>query len=426
MVGFSSLALANLVRYYNWGKIKYLATASLFVGLGVLTRVETIILFVTLTAFGILIGKGKQAIKKILSYAIFPMLAVIGVYFALSLIIMGRIDLGLAGKSYDSFEMNQSILTGGDISLARQETRRLFGTQEENQGSIFRAIMRNPPAFALRIFANAKTIPVNYLSFFGKKLGPIVLLFAIYGLYALIRKKAWMPLALLLIWPVHALVALGFLSLHIIPQTIYLPLLLGVIGIVEAFSNKACRFDILIFLLCTFILFIFSWILNKPAFLTSFLLLGSVFIIHLLVNLNVKLRTQGVNISVVLLLAVGLILREPFQFPKYPALGKSASEMAVHYMEAELPEQTAVLVPNPLPAIAARMIYLMMDNIPESTTTMNDLVNYLQEKNVKGVYLDSHRRGRNDIYDLMEQGTQPYFFLGYTSQDKTVRVYLIR
>ena len=155
----------------------------------------------------------------------------LGIFFLTSFALVGNFNLGIASKSYDSFEMNQAVLTGGDIDLARQETRRLFGTQEENQGSILRAILRNPSAFILRMLANAKTLPDTYFVFFAKKLGAVLLIFAAWGVYALGRKKAFIPLAILLIWPIHALVSLGFLSLHIVPQVNYLPLLLGAIGI---------------------------------------------------------------------------------------------------------------------------------------------------------------------------------------------------
>lgn len=135
-VGFTCLALANLVRFYQSHQVKHLVFASLFVGLGILTRVETVILLFTLVFLGIVIGKGKISLYKTLPAIIVPALMVLGLYFATSLILMGKIDLGISYKSYDSFEMNQSILTGGDIELARQETRRLFGTQQENQSSV--------------------------------------------------------------------------------------------------------------------------------------------------------------------------------------------------------------------------------------------------------------------------------------------------
>ncbi len=425
-VGFTCLALANLVKFYQLRQVKHLGFASLFVGLGVLARVETIVLLLTLVILGVLIGKGRTPLYKTLLAAIVPTLIIIGLYIATSLILMGKIDLGITYKSYDSFEMNQSILTGGDIDLARQETRRLFGTQEENQGSILRAILRNPAAFALRIFANAKTIPTNYLSFFGKKLGSALLLFAVFGVYYLIRRKAWILLTLLLLWPAHALVSLGFLALHIIPQIIYVPLLLGAIGITRVFSHEALRVEKLVLFLCTVLILILSWITNKPAFLICFLLLGTVILIYLLTNSGLNVHIQGLHLTILLLLAASLVLREPYQFPNYPVVGNSASETAIGYLQAQLPAQTTVLVPNILPAVAARMSFITMNDLPASIHSISDFWNYLQHNNVKAVYLDSHNRARNDIYDLMEQGFEQYFLIGFSSTDNSIRVFLVK
>jgi hypothetical protein len=426
LVGFSTLALANLVKFCQNAKVRHLGLASLFVGLGVLARVETVILFMTLLVFGLVIGKGKVALLKLLSTAALPILAVIGLYLAASQIWMGKVDLGMANKSYDSFEMNQSILTGGDIALARQETRRLFGTQEENQGSILTAILRNPLAFTQRILANIKTIPTNYLNFFSKKLGPIGLLFSVYGIYSLIRKKAWMRISLLLIWPLHSLVALGFLSLHIIPQTIYLPLLLGAIGITEFFSSRNYKVDKLVFISSTFLLCAISWLTNKPAFLICFLLLGFVEIIYWITVSEIHPQMQGLHFSILLLLAAGLILREPYQFPNYPVLGESPSEQAIHFLEARLPALSTILVPYPLPAIAAKMSYQTMDVLPDSIISIADFTNFLHQNSVQAVYLDSNRRGRNDIYNLMEQGFEQDLSLEYISADQSIRVFLVR
>ena len=105
--------------------------------------------------------------------------------------------------------MNQSILTEGNTEQARQEARRLFGTEEENNSSVLRAILRNPGAFGLRIWANAKGIPWSYFYFFGKTQGFVLLFFSAWGVYTLIRKRAYLLLLILFLWPLHAVHPLG-------------------------------------------------------------------------------------------------------------------------------------------------------------------------------------------------------------------------
>ena len=425
-LGFSALALSQLIKFSHYHKLRALGLSSLFVGLGVLARVETVILIATLTLLSLIISRGKSSARKIILTAIVPALCIMGFYLLISFIIMGSINLGIGYKSYDSFEMNQAILTGGDINLARQESRRLFGTQEENHGSILRAIWRNPSAYALRILANAKTIPDNYLAFFGKKLGPILLLFAFWGAFVLLQKKAFLMLVIILAWATHALVSLGFLSLHIIPQVSYLPLLLGAIGIAGLINTESHTRGRVIFLFTTLLCFLMSWITDKPAFMIGFLLVVVVLIITWLLQANGKL-TQVTSLGTVfLLLTVGLILREPYLFPNYPELGATDNEQAIHYLEANLPPQTMLLVPSPLQAIAAKMSYITMDAIPGSITTLDEFWNFLKQGNVQSIVVDTNRRVRNDIYDLFEKGYDPYFIHSYSSPNSTIRIFSVK
>jgi hypothetical protein len=425
-VGFSALALAFLLKFYQDRKLRDLCIGSLMVGLGTLARVETIILIVFMVVMGIFIGRHHFALYKLLLYSILPAICVIGLFFIASLIMVGNLNLGIAYKSYDSFEMNQSVLTGGDIELARQETRRLFGTQEENQGSVLRAILRNPVAFGVRMLANVKTIPINYFTFFGKKLGAILLPFVAWGVYALIRKKAFVPLIILLIWPIHALIALGFLALHIVPQVSYLPLLLGAIGIAWIFRRDFNPREQTVFLIASLLLLTFTIVIKKPAFTVAFVLLVFVLIIHWLLQTTWKPHSQVLQVSIFLLLAAGLILHEPFAFPNYPKLGASSGEQAVHYLEQNLPTQSVILAPTPLVAVASRMAFLTTNDIPTSISTNEDFWNWLKQNNVSAIYLDKNRRGRNDIYDLFEQGYSPYFTPAFNSADNNVRVFTVK
>jgi hypothetical protein len=396
------------------------------VGLGVLARLETILLVITLVVFAIVMGRSKDKILKILACSILPAMGVLALFFLTSLILIGNLNLGYSYKSYDSFEWNQSILTGGDIDLAREETRRLFGTQEDNHGSVLRAILRNPAAFSLRLLANVKTVPDNYFDFFGKKLGALLLFFAVWGAYFLLRRKAIMPLILLLIWPLHALISLGFLALHIIPQVVYLPLLLASIGIAGIFDIDFHPREKWVFFISSFLIMIISWMTHKPAFGFGFLMVVFVLIVSWSVQFGRKDNQHAKLVFAFLLLGVGLVLRDPYPFPDYPELGKTADEQAVHYFEQALPSQTTILVPSPLPAIAARMSYVMMEDIPENVSSVQDLSNWLKTEKVEAVQIDSNRRVRNDIYDLFEREYETYFQPEFTSADTRIRIFSVK
>ena len=424
--GFSALALAHLIQFSRSRALKNLGLSSLMVGLAVLARVETIVLLASLAFLGLLIGWRKLPVIKVLLAAWLPALCVLGVFFISSLILVGHPNLGVSAKSYDSFVWNQAVLTNWDLEVAAQETERLFGTEEENQGSVLRAISRNPGAFALRILANAKTIPENYLVYFGKKLGAVLLMFAAWGVFILFRRRAFIPLGISLFWVLHAVVPLGFLALHIVPQVSYLPFIFGAIGIAGAFDPNSSRVDRRLFLIFLLVLLLGSWAGGKPAFAVSFLLVGLAWGLSWFVQGLVKLPHPSGQLLVFLMLAAGLILREPFHFPNYPVLGQTSPEQAIHYLGQALPSQTRVLVSSPIQAIAAQMSYVQIFKAPDTITTVEQLSSWLKQEDVRAVYLDRNRRGRNEIFDLMETGFEAYFERAFVSEDQRIRIFWVK
>ncbi len=423
LLGFSVLALSQLIKYYHYKEIRYLAFCSVFIGLGILARVETIVILPILLILSLLINRGNASIIKVIFNSILPGTLVLSIYIISSFALNGQINLGMTDKSYDAFEVAQQVLTGGNYNLAIQESRQLFGTKEENNGSVIRAILRNPQAFALRVYANAKTIPDSYLAVFGKKIGPILLLFAVWGVFRLIRKKAFVLLGMIFAWSLFSLLSLGFFILHLIPQVSYLPLLLGAIGIAEIFDYEPHRRTRLIFFLTTLLLLIASWAIHKPAIAVGLLLAEIAFLLFILAQQNIISSLNLGNSSILLVFAIGLILREPFPFPDYPVLGASNQEQAIHYLERNFSSQSIILVPTPLPAIASKLAYITMGGVPADITSLDDFYSYLKQGDVQAIYWDKNRRLRNDLYDLFEAGYEQYFIKSYSSPDESIRIF---
>jgi hypothetical protein len=424
--GFSALALAYLIKFYFRKELKNLAISSCLVGLGILARIETAILLGILTISGLVIGWRVIPKYKILGAVILPTSCVLGSFFVSSLIFTGSIKLGTNDKAYESFEFDQVVVTGGDIENAKLETRRLFGTREENKGSMIRAILRNPLAYAMRIIANAKTVPVFYLYFFGKRLSIVLLIFAAFGGYVLLRKKSRMLLVILLFWGLHAAIHMGFLAIHIVPQVWFFLLILGAVGITSVFGFDLRAGERLIFLLINLFALGLSWFTHKPAFLFGFLMLVFVLIIDWLTQANKKIEYPIRQVPVLCLLAAGLILEGTFRFPNYPTLGKTEEEQTVHYLQQDLAFQTMILVPTPLPALAAKMDYFIYSEIPPAITSIPEFYNWLKQEDVKLIYLDSRRRIQNGLYDLFETGYANYFERSFISEDENIRIFLVK
>ena len=425
-VSLSVLGLANLIAFsHNW-RSKNLCLASIFVGLGVLARVETGVLIGTLAVITFAIGRKRHPVLKTLAAAILPALGILACLFMVNLINEGNLNLGISNKSYQSFEVNQSVLTDGDAEKARQESRRLFGTQAENNSSVLRAILRNPQAFGSRILANAKGISWSYFYFFGKTQGFVLLLFSAWGIYTLIHKRAFSLLIILLLWPLHAGIPLAFLARHVIPQTYYLPMILGAIGMAAAFALDSRPIERALLLIVSTLSCLYSWVDHKPAFLYGSILVTAIFGITWLLRPRLLSSGNARLAPLILVFIAGLILRDPYPFPDYSALGKSSAEIAVHYMENNLPVRTKVLVPFPLPAVAARMVDVTTSSIPKDIDAVQDLWTWLSERDIRAAYVDDRYQINKDISALLESGLGQYFDIGFTSQDGFVRVFLVR
>lgn len=424
-LALSAFALAKLINYYQHKNIKYLWFSSIFVSLGVLARVETILLVGTLLVFGLIIGRKRYSFIKIVIACIVPTLAILLLFAAINMLTFGTPNFDIASKSYDSLQWNQSVLSGGDLNKAYQDSDQLFGSQEENQGSIFRAIIRNPKAILKRISANLVNLPEMYLSIFGRVPGFLLLLFYAWGFYVLIKKKEKLLLIILLTWPLHASIALIFLARHIIPQISYLFLILGTIGMSSFYGSETKLKYKLILWSLALITVIFSAVDNRPT-----LLIGSaLFFISLMVDLLIGSKETKINtlriIPLIFLLFIMVIFRDPYSFPK-KLIGVSQNELSVKYLEVTLPKQSNVWSFIPKPAVAAKMNSFDLGIITRSIGNSDKFIEYIEENNIKAIYIDDNYHPQSR--ELAEQYINEkltYFIHGYESSDGSINIYLV-
>lgn len=426
-VCLSMLGLSRVIQFSRSHTIKDIYIASLFVGLGVLARFEQILLLGILLILAIFLGRRRHSYIKIVMACLLPAMAILSLYLLSSILMNGEINLGLGAKSYLAFEDNQPLPPNVRYEDRFDYARSLFGTPEENNGSVLRAILRNPLAYGKRLIETAKQEQDYYLSFFGKKMGLPMLLFSAWGTFALIKRKQTVPLFLAILWAFPATVSLTFLPRHLVPQTCYLPLLLGCVGISFAFDNKLRR-GMKVALLGSFVLILTIGLLgSKPAFLAGSLMIIIVLcLVGLLGSFAQDSDGFGRAKALLLLLAAGLILHGPYPFPNYPKLGVSREELAVHFLEEQYPSMTPVLVQVPLPAVAARMAAIDMGNVPVEIATPDDLWFWLRDIGIPVVYVDSHVRLFPQVTDLTNDDVSELFDLVYTSEDGEIRIYQVR
>lgn len=421
---FSTIALARLLRFHRERMLRDIYFSSLSAGLAVLCRVEALLLVGVLALLALWLGRKQTRFYKLLIAGLLPAMAVLAAYALFSLAMIGKIDLGVGGKSYDSFEWNQSVLTGGDLEKAYAESRRLFGTQQENNGSVLRAILRNPPAFAERIWANAKNLPDNYLTIFGKTRGFALAFLAALGVYSLIRRRLWNILIVLFCWALPPLVSLGFLTRHLIPQDSFLPVILAAIGLSWIFSIETKPWERWGSLAVSLVMLVFSLVDAKPGFVLVMVLISAAFGASWLLWPRLQVSKDTSLVPLLILLTAGAVLYGQYSFPNFPQLGKSETEKAIHYIESTIPPFSDILSPQPVIGIAARVNGLETGNAPNDLTSPEQLQQWMLKNGIRAIYVEDRYQIRPDISELLVAGAGSSFYAGFVSESGAVRVYI--
>jgi hypothetical protein len=418
-IPLSVLALFFLIRFSETHKLKNVWMSSLFVGLGILTRFESILLIATLIVFVLILGRRHYKWVRLLLASLIPILIIMSLFFSTNLLTFGHLNIGTGSKSYESFQMNNAFLPGSENAQAFARGEDIFSTDEENNNSIFKAILHNPLATGERILANVLILPDLFLNFFGKLQGPIFAIFTIAGLLYLIKKKETATWLLLLIWPLHSLVSLLFLTRHIIPQMSYMFFMLSGIGITYLLRKKTSKIYWLVLLFMAVCLVGFSIIGHKPAFLAAGLLLTVVSVAGPLDRIG---DTAKFRVMPAFLLLVGMFaFGYGFSFPSN-VVGLSQDEIGAQQLQSEFPANSNILTSYHTVAIAGKATSF---TLPSTVKTTEQFLEFLSEKDLDGIYVDSKIAYPSDVVLKTLDAYPDKFELVYLSTDNNIELYRI-
>jgi hypothetical protein len=412
---FSMLALLNLNTFRLKGQLKNLAFTSLFVGLGVLCRVETILLVFPLLLFALIFNKKRHKWYKLVLGALFPIIGIFWLYALISLLTLGFVDLGLGNKSFASFQMNHAFLPGSKLEQAYFSGKEIFG---DHQNSVFKAVLNNPLAVGERALANVLKLPQSFLKFFGDQQGPIIFFFSLLGVFLLIKAKDYELLALLLVWPLHAFVSLIFLPRHIIAQISFVFIILAAIGITQFILLSKHRKLSWIFMVFSVLLVVISGLTQNKVLFTSAFFLFVIFLTKAMTD-TVKIKALDVPYAtIILFFMILMMLGSSFEFPARP-VGKSTSEQAIHHLQLALPEQSKVMATLPIVPVAAKMESVEWWS---GIRTKEDFLVYLKEMNVTAIYIDDNFPYPSNVPSETIQTYPDQFDLLFESADGSIRL----
>ncbi len=390
---------------------RHLGWASGFLGLAALARNDGLILFPIFLFLAVLFAWKQPRWWAALLGALAPFAVLVGGYILLQGAVTGDFSLGTLERTYLNFEAGQEAIYAGTGALnpvteARLEARRVFGTPEENNYSVFQAIRRNPSVYLERVRAVTLGLPRRLLQAYGIRFAALLALLVGRGVLALIRQRDFALLAALLLWPVHLVtgfVITIFRHGHL-QFPYYIIFALAAIGLTALLANLTARRERLVWTAALLALAAYGVLGDKLAIYYG----AALFLAALWVAYAVKTRwapgPTGAPLAALILLAAGLIIRGNFPSPYFPALGEGAKEQAAVYMSANLPPAAKVAAGSPGVVWMARMTYanLTSPDVPRDKDSAEFLA-WMIQQDIQAVYVDHSLYNSNPfIWDLLK------------------------
>lgn len=428
--GLAGLCFWQFLRYINKRELRSLGLASMFLGLAALARNDGIVLFPIAIVLTLLLHWRDPQWKRALVSITLPFGILVGGYILVYGLITGTYSMGTAARTYENFESGHQLLlnASGDINRvieSRIQAREVFGTPEENNYNVFRAILRNPSVYLLRVRLLLPNLASALLAAYGKRFTPILMLLAIQGIVVLARDKDWPRLFLFLLWPAHLLT--GFLitifrpgHLTFVYFIVYGLASIGLAQLIETPPRWRNRYLWTGILVC---LTVYGLLDNKLAFVYA----AVVFFLALLIISIMQLKeTSYTNVAALLILAAaGIILRQGYPSPRLRDLGSSEAEQAVIFMSEELPDNSLVAAGSPGYIQAARMTYfgLASTDIPFENPSPA-FISWMQDQGVQYLFADYSLWSENSrVWEKLEPALGHALIEIFASSGGDIRIY---
>jgi hypothetical protein len=351
---------------------------------------------------------------------VLPVLLILLLFVVISYIKIGNANLGLGNKSIDSLThpMNMVFVKGSKNQSAYLRGEPIFGDIDQHHNSVFRAILINPIAIVERVIVNLLNFPTMFKDYFGVNQSLYIFFFSVYGIHSLIKnkdKRAW----ILFVWPLHSLVSLIFLPIHIFPQTFYLFVLLSGFGITRLLSKNTPIKEKFILLCFNGIILVFSVIFQLKLVFATNILLVTVLLIDIIVSLNKNKLLVYQYLPAILLLLGGVLFGNKYVFPN-SRLGKTDDEKAVHFMMKNFPKQANVISFFPKPAIAAK---LNSRGFPDNIENIEEFVSHLCQNDVYAIYVDESAPVYSDLIEKTSQEKPEVLDLVYIADTERIKIF---
>jgi hypothetical protein len=431
-MAIAGLGLWQLLTFHQTRQIRYAALASTFIALAAATRNDGLVLFVVSFIWLFVVVMVKKLPWLTLAGFVVPFVLIVGGYVLLFGASTGNYSLGTAERTYDNFEAGQIAVYSGEEGVnaavdAKREARRQFGTAEENDYSVVKAILRNPQMFLERVKRVSLGLPSQIIKAYSGKWVVLLAFWAVWGVVTLFQKRQWAIVSLLLVWftPVlSGFVITIFRTGHLLfPSLVVLSFgAIGLLGFVKGCTDRKVYLPGLILMA---LLLLVGFIANEVVVIYATGLCLAAMLLIRLGQVVLPLLRGGVLFPLILFLLVGILLHGP-----YPGFSKSAAELpreeqALLAMVDSLPKGARILAGSPGVVYAADMTYLGLSStdVPIFSSSY-EFGQWLESQHVDAVYIDQSMIVDNLAYWKFLQDYKTMFSVTYSDQNGETQVWI--
>jgi len=396
--GFSGLTFWQMLSFYTHRKRRHLWWASGFMGFGMLARAEGLILVGVMLIVTLIIVLPKKGWLRDAIAVLLPFILLVGGYVLIYGLATGDFGTGLPERTFNNFESGHEGIYSqtGIFSMtvsARLESNEIFGTGEENNFSVFRAISRNPRVYFRRLRLVFPVFGKFAVKAYGNKFILVFLWLGLRGLIALFQKKD-MPLVVMSLgWFLP--LGVGFLNTFFREGYFMMPFFVvfalvsvGLTAILENFSSTSEKIGLAA--ASAFVLSVSLLARNTSMLYRSALFIFGLGFLYILKNHRDFSKNWLTN-ALWVLLALSLIIRGGYPSPELPAYGQTDLERSVIFLQEELDQGSRVLAGAPAAIWAARMRYSGINSfdIPEFADE-TAFLEWMRASEIHAVYVDQH------------------------------------
>jgi len=428
----SAMAFAQVVHFINTKEIKHVWWASFWLGLGMLTRGDAMILIAVLAVFVVWFGIKQHRWWRLLLAVLIPFLALSIGYVAFRGALTGDFNTGMGERSYIAFEQGQEIdMPESDARFdapieSYNVARELFGNPEENDYSVFRAISRNPQAYLSRLWAVLKSLPGLFLTAYYRRYTILLSLMAIRGLVSLVQQKKISLAILHVIWilPMSAGIARTLVRVGYFRLFYFVLYSLAIIGLKALLDSLKRHWEGWVWAGILGFVLVLAFIREEDAIQIGITVSLCWLLLVFLISKQSEQYPNWQSMAMLLLLASGLLLRTGILIFTPRVLGEEPREAASLVLREVTEPGDYVLTCTPSVVFLAnrQVANFCSVDIPEFESS-EAFIEWMKAQNFNAIYLD--QAAPAILYDLCFDSRGKWLTWIYSSKGGESAIFIV-